>query len=543
MAIKHNKVTVEPDDPTKDISSDEWNDTHNIEAGTIVNVDVNASAAIDHSKLESIVVATDQVNIYTAGMKQTFSQSASIAGINLGVVVGEPSAPTQGDFWYNTSGDNLQWRSASTSRFIVDTTKTQTINNKTFGTGDEFRDDALVIQNPADTFNYIIQSSAIIADRTITIPLLTGDAEIMMTSNISQQIINSAKFFTTNAFQIRNPANTFQYRFGGSAIVVSRDITIPLLTADGNMVIDSFPNIFTANQALSGNDLDLSIAVDNAERITSDADNQVNIYANGLEKLRIANDFITFFDNMDWNGKTAILDADGDFKLDLSVDDNATWFNTTNAINFNYRRDAILGGGAQIANTKYNSDDSAGSNVTFANIQGFVGSGTAGSHNGRLGFQVASTTNSGALTTIFRILGDGTVGRTIFDENGSHTEFRNDVHLEPTFKLYFDSGNDTLWQQKSASPDYLEAQVGGAIGLGIVEGTTDTTEVNVVFGALNVLLTTATDGFVYIPSMAGDATGTPTTQTGKIPIAYDTTNNELKVFSGGAWRTITSAVQ
>lgn len=54
MAIVHAKVTAEPDDGTSDVSADEWNDDHNIEAGTIVNADINASAAIALTKLASI---------------------------------------------------------------------------------------------------------------------------------------------------------------------------------------------------------------------------------------------------------------------------------------------------------------------------------------------------------------------------------------------------------------------------------------------------------------------------------------------------------
>jgi hypothetical protein len=50
------------------------------------------------------------------------------------------------------------------------------------------------------------------------------------------------------------------------------------------------------------------------------------------------------------------------------------------------------------------------------------------------------------------------------------------------------------------------------------------------------LATTATDGFLYVPTCAGTPTGTPTTQTGTAPIVVDTTNNKLYFYSGGAWR-------
>ena len=50
------------------------------------------------------------------------------------------------------------------------------------------------------------------------------------------------------------------------------------------------------------------------------------------------------------------------------------------------------------------------------------------------------------------------------------------------------------------------------------------------------LATTATDGFLYVPTCAGTPTGTPTTQTGTAPIVIDTTNNKLYFYSGGQWR-------
>lgn len=47
--------------------------------------------------------------------------------------------------------------------------------------------------------------------------------------------------------------------------------------------------------------------------------------------------------------------------------------------------------------------------------------------------------------------------------------------------------------------------------------------------------TTATSGFLYIPSCAGVPTGTPTAQTGRVPLVVDSTNNKLYMYSGGAW--------
>jgi hypothetical protein len=59
---------------------------------------------------------------------------------------------------------------------------------------------------------------------------------------------------------------------------------------------------------------------------------------------------------------------------------------------------------------------------------------------------------------------------------------------------------------------------------------------SVVAGGSVALATTATDGFLYVPTCAGTPTGTPTAITGMAPIVVNTTNNKLYFYSGGAWR-------
>lgn len=49
----------------------------------------------------------------------------------------------------------------------------------------------------------------------------------------------------------------------------------------------------------------------------------------------------------------------------------------------------------------------------------------------------------------------------------------------------------------------------------------------------SALSTTATDGFLYIPTCAGTPTGVPTAQTGTVAMVFDTTNNKLYIYDGG----------
>lgn len=59
---------------------------------------------------------------------------------------------------------------------------------------------------------------------------------------------------------------------------------------------------------------------------------------------------------------------------------------------------------------------------------------------------------------------------------------------------------------------------------------------NIVIGNA-ALATTATNGFLYIPTCAGAPTGVPTAITGRAPIVFDTTNNKLCIYNG-AWKTV-----
>ena len=52
--------------------------------------------------------------------------------------------------------------------------------------------------------------------------------------------------------------------------------------------------------------------------------------------------------------------------------------------------------------------------------------------------------------------------------------------------------------------------------------------------------TTMTNGFFYIPSAGGAPSGTPTAVTGRVPMYYDTTNNQFYVYNG-AWKKVTLA--
>ena len=81
--------------------------------------------------------------------------------------------------------------------------------------------------------------------------------------------------------------------------------------------------------------------------------------------------------------------------------------------------------------------------------------------------------------------------------------------------------------------------IGTLGGIDVVFGTTNLERAridaagNFVVGAA-ALVTTATDGFLYIPGGAGAPTGVPTAKAGRYPLYWNTTQKKLHVYDG-AW--------
>ncbi len=106
------------------------------------------------------------------------------------------------------------------------------------------------------------------------------------------------------------------------------------------------------------------------------------------------------------------------------------------------------------------------------------------------------------------------------------------------FQLVFDNANNYgMLSNKTADQWWFGTSSNGTTtettrGLGWAEGGSALLGLG---GA--ALATSATDGFAYIPTCAGPPTGTPTAYTGKVPLVYDTTGDEIG-FYNGQWNMI-----
>lgn len=112
-----------------------------------------------------------------------------------------------------------------------------------------FENSTLLLNNPAQTFAYRFQSSAIAAQRNVTLPLLTSDDVFMFQSN--NATISGLKSFVDGSLLIHNPALSFSYTLRSSAIAGNRDITLPLLTSNDTFVTANFSQALT-NKSVNG---------------------------------------------------------------------------------------------------------------------------------------------------------------------------------------------------------------------------------------------------------------------------------------------------
>ena len=107
----------------------------------------------------------------------------------------------------------------------------------------EFAD--VFIRNPANTFDYQLAPAAILADRVLTIPLLTGD-DTFVTEAFIQTLTNktlTSPVLTTP--QINDTSADHQYVFDVSELSADRTVTLPLLTGNDEFTFNGMIQTLT----------------------------------------------------------------------------------------------------------------------------------------------------------------------------------------------------------------------------------------------------------------------------------------------------------
>ena len=105
---------------------------------------------------------------------------------------------------------------------------------------------------------------------------------------------------------------------------------------------------------------------------------------------------------------------------------------------------------------------------------------------------------------------------------------------------YYETGSNKLFIDNQARTNEATARTNAMI-YGEFNGTPTSQKLYlnsaVIIGTTSALSTSATDGFLNIPTCAGAPTGTPTAYTGKVAMVYDTTNNDFYIYNG-AWKKV-----
>lgn len=124
-------------------------------------------------------------------------------------------------------------------------------------------------------------------------------------------------------------------------------------------------------------------------------------------------------------------------------------------------------------------------------------------------------------------------GQALCFTNGGTAVYTADAAVRVTFS----SPNDVLQLQASGSSDgIITFHTGAAAALRPERARIDSN--GNIYGTSGT--TGMTNGFFYIPAAAGAPTGAPTAVSGRVPMYYDTTNNQFYVYNG-AWKKVTLA--
>lgn len=169
--------------------------------------------------------------------------------------------------------------------------------------------------------------------------------------------------------------------------------------------------------------------------------------------------------------------------------------------------------------------------VTFERATGNVGIGTA-SPGSRV--SVRSNTTSAGATPIYTIQAN----RQNSDTAGFLIGM--DGNLDAALAVNGDSRSIRFGKDVSATfTEWGRFDSAGNFGI----GTASPVSGSKLYVAGNAVTasgtTTMTDGFFYIPAAAGAPTGVPTAIAGRVPMYYDTTNDQFYIRNGANWRKVT----
>lgn len=241
----------------------------------------------------------------------------------------------------------------------------------------------------------------------------------------------------------------------------------------------------------------------------------------------------------------------------VAIDDNT---NTVNMVircgtgNVNGRYSAITMQNADASKTYMSMGPNTSDAVAIYQPVSFTGATFTQSSASSITWNLATSAGTAALALTAAGTGNGSVlalnagaGTASLILNGNNA---STIHAA----LILQKSGVTKWTFEYLDPTYLyilaPAAPGGIFALW-EPASTYATSLAIFFSQLQAydsvicgaaaLATSATTGFLYLPSCAGTPTGTPAAKTGTVPCLIDTTAGKLWANIGGAWKSVTFA--
>jgi hypothetical protein len=302
-------------------------------AGTFSYIVTSSAIAADRTLTLPLLTGTDTVAVLA--LAQTLTNKTIVAGNNTisGIVDSNIDAHTT-------------TKITTTNKSLLNSAIVYNDQTNSFGDFNQvLKDNRLLLNNPADTFAYTIIAAAIAANRSITLPLLTGN-DTMVTeafaqtltnktiaagsntisgiadthiathtttkiSTTSKSLLNTAivyndqtntfgafdQIFPSSRFMIQNPGATFEYIFAGSAIAADRTITLPLMTGNDTLAVLDLAQTFTNKTIAVGNNtitgiVDANIDAHTSTKVTITAKGQLNSAIVYNDQANVYGDFL-----------------------------------------------------------------------------------------------------------------------------------------------------------------------------------------------------------------------------------------------------------
>ena len=263
--------------------------------------------------------------------------------------------------------------------------------------------------------------------------------------------------------------------------------------------------------------------------VTSILDHKLTLKGNVLNILGphvaayISTDQYPVFQQLNWGHDNIAQSFD-------SYYDNTSWkssyptsqyqiYKISNQLQFNYSPGATLG-----------------TTVTWANA-GYID--TSGLLNWKKIINTTDTTDASSLT-VGSIVTSGGIACAKQGRFGGKITVSTAASSQGLDLATADSYSNLRVIQNTSGSDndiYLGYSSGALSSLHLYSNNNQTVYINrgnVVMGG--AISTSATDGYVYIPTVPGVAAGVATAYAGCVPMVYDTSTNRLAIRSGGVWR-------